>query len=83
MMITLTDEQTTWLAAQVADGRFKTVDEAARAKIDDQMAAESEDLDWVRPLLDEARAGLERGETVCSEEIEELLAGYNLSGRAI
>ena len=74
MMIVLTDEQTAWLAAQVADGRFGSVDEAARAIIDEQMAVESENLDWAKPLLDAASDAIERGDYVPLEDVQKRLA---------
>ena len=80
MSITLTPDQTAWLSAQVAEGNFPSIDDAARTIIDERIVFESEDLDWVKPLLDEARAGLKRGETVSSEEIDGLLAGFSGPG---
>ena len=41
MTITLTPAQIRWLEAEVAAGRFASVDEAAQAIIDEHMAAEA------------------------------------------
>lgn len=73
MGITLTPEQETWLKAHVATGEFGSVEEAARRLIDDRIAeiAEAEDdddMEWAKPLVDEARAAIARGETITLEE---------------
>lgn len=41
MTITLTSAQIKWLEAEVAAGRFTSVDEAAQAIIDQRMAEEA------------------------------------------
>ena len=56
MQITLTSEQQTWIEAEVAAGRFPSVEAAVRAAVDNLMPGDVADLDWVKPLLDEARA---------------------------
>jgi antitoxin ParD1/3/4 len=75
MTITLTRAQLEWLEAEVAAGRFASVDEAAQAIIAERMAEQPEagdldldDLDWAKPLLDEAREDVARGRTVTLEE---------------
>jgi antitoxin ParD1/3/4 len=77
MTITLTPIQIRWLEAEVAAGRFASIDEAAQAIIEQRMAEEAlageidvDDLDWVKPLLDEAREGVARGETISHEEFK-------------
>ncbi len=77
MTITLTPAQIHWLETEVAAGRFASVDEAAQAIIAERMATDGEagaidtdDLDWVVPLLDEARAGVTRGEVMTLDEFE-------------
>ncbi len=82
MTITLTPTQIRWLEAEVAAGRFASVDEAAQAIIDQRMADEGiageidlDDLDWVKPLLDEARAGVARGEVISHQEFKAHVAG--------
>ena len=62
MQVTLTTDQRQWLEKQVAAGRYPTVDAAALAIIDERMSLETAGLDWARPLLDAARAGIGRGE---------------------
>lgn len=77
MTITLTPAQIRWLEAEVAAGRFASVDAAAQAIIDEHMAQEAEaddmdldDLDWVKPMLDEAREEVARGEVISREEFK-------------
>ena len=75
MTITLTPAQIKWLEAEVAAGRFASLDEAAQSIIAAHLAGETEtgevdldDLDWVKPLLDEAREDVARGNVVSHEE---------------
>ncbi len=69
MTITLTPEQQKWLEAEVAAGRFMSVEEAVRLAVAEFMLPiDTSDLDWVRPYLDEARAEIARGEYVTLEE---------------
>lgn len=77
MTITLTAGQLKLLEAAVAEGRFASVEEAVRVAVDCMMgtAADPGDLDWVKPLLDEARASLARGEGVTLEEFNAYLRG--------
>ena len=77
MTITLTPTQIRWLEAEVAAGRFASLDAAAQAIIDEHMASaeiDLDDLDWVKPLLDEAREGVARGEVVSWDEVKRELA---------
>ena len=73
MVITLTPEQETWLKAHVATGEFGSVEEGARRLIEDRIAeiaeaADDDDMEWAKPLVDEARAAIARGETITLEE---------------
>jgi Arc/MetJ-type ribon-helix-helix transcriptional regulator len=70
MTITLTPSQLSWLEAEVAAGRFGTVDEAAQAIINVHMARDAGDLEWAKPLLDEARGEIARGEFVTLDEFK-------------
>ena len=74
MTINLIPSQIEWLAAEVAAGRFGSVDEAAQAIINEHMARDLDDLDWVQPLLDEARAEVARGEVVSWDEVKRELS---------
>jgi Arc/MetJ-type ribon-helix-helix transcriptional regulator len=68
MRITLTPAQQKWLEAEVAAGRYASVEEAVRAAVDALMPPELRDLSWAKPYLDEARASLARGEGVTLDE---------------
>ena len=75
MPITLTPEQETWIKAHVATGHFASVEEAARQLIDDRIAelareadGEHDDMAWAKPLVDEARAAIARGDVLTLEE---------------
>jgi antitoxin ParD1/3/4 len=73
MPITLSPKQEAWLEAHVAAGEFASVEEAAPQLISDRRAeiasAESDDdMAWAKPLVDEARAAIARGETITLEE---------------
>ena len=72
MPITLTPEQEAWLKAHVVNGDFASIEEAARQLIDDRIAEiaaeESDDMAWAKPLVDEARAAITRGEVMTLDE---------------
>lgn len=73
MSITLKPEQEAWLLAHVAAGDYASIEEAARQLIDDRIAEIAaadggDDLDWAKPLLDEARSSIARGEGLSLEE---------------
>ncbi len=75
MSIRLTPEQETWIKAHVATGDFASVEEAARQLIDDRIAElahdegdEPDDMAWAKPLVDEARAAIARGDVLTLEE---------------
>lgn len=74
MLITLTPEQETWLQARVTAGNFASLEEAARQLIDERIleiaAEDSDDLDWAKPHIDEARDAVGRGDCVFLEEHE-------------
>jgi antitoxin ParD1/3/4 len=71
MLIALTPEQEAWLKAHVAAGEFASIEEAARQLIDDRiadLAAEDDDMAWAKPLVDEAREAVARGDVITLEE---------------
>ena len=68
MKISLPSQQEKWLEAQVESGSFSSVDEALAVAVADLMTAESDDLDWAKPYVDEARASLARGDVLSGEE---------------
>jgi Arc/MetJ-type ribon-helix-helix transcriptional regulator len=56
-----------WIDQRVQAGAFKTPAEAIAFAVR-QLASPDEDLSWVTPLLDEARAEIARGEGLSLEE---------------
>jgi antitoxin ParD1/3/4 len=76
MTITLTPEQVAWLERQVADGEFDSVEDAVRLAVADLMTLETDDLAWAEPLVDEARASLERGEGLPAESVKAEIDAY-------
>ena len=72
MPITLTPEQEAWIQAHVATGDFASIEEAARQLIDDRIAElaadDDDDMEWAKPLLEEARASIARGDVLTLEE---------------
>ena len=70
-IITLSADQEAGLAALVAAGDFASVEEAARALLDERLAErqiEDDDMAWAKPYVDEGLAALERGDTITLEE---------------
>ena len=71
--LSLTSDQQAWLDAHVARGDFTSVEDAASQLIAERIAeraVEEDDLAWAKPYVDEARAGVERGEVLTVESHE-------------
>jgi antitoxin ParD1/3/4 len=68
MKIDLPADQKQWLEAEVASGRFGSIGEAVEMAIAGLMIDEEDDLAWAKPLVDEARAEIARGEVLSGEE---------------
>lgn len=71
MVITLPPELEAWLQAHVATGDYASIEEAARQIIADRMAQsilDDDNMEWAKPLVDEARAAIARGEVMTIEE---------------
>ena len=68
MNITLPREQQEWLEAQVKAGAYDSVDEALASFVAEHMFLDIDDLSWAKPLVDEARASVERGEGMTLDE---------------
>jgi antitoxin ParD1/3/4 len=62
MNIPLRPDQEDWLKAQVAGGRFTSLEEAVASAVAGLRAQEAVDDAWAQPLIDEALAALDRGE---------------------
>lgn len=70
MNITLSAEQERWLRKRIANGEFHSVDDAIRQLIADRMITDDDDMAWAKPLVDEARAAVARGDASSLEEAE-------------
>ena len=71
MRITLTPDQMTWLDGLVASGKFTSPEDAVRQLLDGLMAGterDEADLDWAKPLVDEALASVAKGEVIPLED---------------
>jgi antitoxin ParD1/3/4 len=68
MTIQLSPEQQRWLEDQVKAGHFASLEQAVAVAIADLMATVDDDLEWAKPLVDEAAAELDRGEGVPIDE---------------
>lgn len=68
MQIQLTREHEDWLRAQVAAGRFPSLEDAIAEAID-SLRSEDDDLAWAKPLVAEGLAELDRGEAIPAEEV--------------
>jgi Arc/MetJ-type ribon-helix-helix transcriptional regulator len=67
MKVTLPSEQEKWLEARVAAGNFGSIDEALAIAVADLMATEGDELDWVKPYVEQARASVARGDVLSGE----------------
>jgi len=70
MTITLTPEQQKWLEAEVAAGRYESVEEGVRLAVAElMMPIDTTDLLWAKPYIDEARASLARQGGIPAEQV--------------
>jgi antitoxin ParD1/3/4 len=76
MNVSLSREQQEWLEAEVAAGRFSSVDEAIAIAVADLKTLHQDDLAWAKPYVDEARAEVARGETIPGDEFLKWLDEY-------
>ena len=68
MNITLSPEQQQWLEAQVAAGRFTSIEQAIGVAIADLKSINTDNLAWAKPYVDQARGSAARGDVVSGEE---------------
>jgi len=68
MTITLPREQQEWLEAQVATGLYHSVEQAVASIVAEHMHCDVDDLSWAKPVVDEARESLARGEGMTLDE---------------
>jgi len=62
MNIPLPPDQEDWLKAQVARGRFSSLEEAIASAVAGLRAQDAIEDSWALPLIDEALEALDRGE---------------------
>jgi predicted transcriptional regulator len=82
MNIRLKPDTEEWLKAQVAEGRFESIEDAVESLLEDsrlnQELSDKTDLSWAKPYIEEGLAALEAGEVVPAEEVyAELRARYS------
>jgi antitoxin ParD1/3/4 len=68
MNVKLPPEQQKWLEAEVAAGRFASIDEALAVAVADLMSIHEDDLAWAMPYVDQARACIARGDVLSGAE---------------
>jgi antitoxin ParD1/3/4 len=68
MNVTLPFDQQKWLEAEVAAGRFESIDDALAAAVAELMSIDADDLAWAKPYVEQARASVTRGEVIPGEE---------------
>jgi predicted transcriptional regulator len=77
MQIRLNPDAEAYLKAQVASGRFRSVEEAIDALARDDEAARVEldaaDLSWAKPYIANGMADIEAGRTVPAETVHAAL----------
>ena len=86
MTITLTPEQLKWLEAEVAAGRFSSIEDAVRVAVADLMAIKYEERDdelvRLRTLIDEGDADIAAGRVHRYASADELAADVVGRGEA-
>ena len=73
MSITLTSTQIRWLESEVAAGRLPSIEDgvhlAVAAMMQDAGDTSDDDLDWAKPLVDEALAEIDLGEGIPADRV--------------
>ncbi|HMK79189.1 MAG TPA: hypothetical protein VK438_06040 [Xanthobacteraceae bacterium] len=73
MNIRLKPDTEEWLKAQVAEGRFPSIEEAVEVFVSEGRRAQEQldatDLSWAKPYIEEGLADLEAGRVVPAEEV--------------
>jgi len=72
--MTLSAAQQRWLEAEVAAGRYASIEAAVQFAIENLLPGNLDDLDWAAPYLDEARAGAASGEVRSIDAVRRQLA---------
>ena len=74
MTITLPREQQEWLEAQVKAGAYDSVDDAVASIVAQHMRLDTDNVAWARPLVDQARAAVARGESMTLDEYRAMMS---------
>jgi antitoxin ParD1/3/4 len=74
MTITLPREQQEWLEAQVKAGAYDSIDDAVASIVAQHMRLDIDNLAWARPLVDQARAAVARGESMTLDEYRAMMS---------
>lgn len=73
MNIRLKPDTEEWLKAQVAEGRYESVEDAVEMLVVDaklnQAILDNQDWSWAKPYIDEGLAALEAGDVFPAEEV--------------
>ena len=75
MDVSLPSDQKRWLEAEVAAGRFESIDDALAAAVAELMSVDADDLAWAKPYVEQARASMARGAVISGEEFLRRLEG--------
>lgn len=76
MKIDFNSDQIKWLDKQVAAGAYGSIEEAVRAAVSELMLINEDDLEWAKPLVDEAKAAIARGEGMSSADAQAETEAY-------
>lgn len=68
MTIILPREQQEWLETQVVAGHYDSVGQAVASIVAEHIQLDTDDLSWVKPLVDEGLASLAQGGGITLEE---------------
>lgn len=68
MNITLLPEQQKWLEAEVAAGRFQSINDAIAAAVAELISIRDDDLAWAKPYVEQARVSVARGDVMSGED---------------
>ena len=74
MPITLPREQQEWLEAQVKAGAYDSIEDAVASIVAEHMHTDVDDLAWAKPLVDDARAAVARGESMTLDKYRAMMA---------
>ena len=74
IVVKLSSAQQRWLDAEVAAGRYPSIEAAVQIAVENLLPDEIDDLDWTKPYLESARDAAAKGEVVTVDSVRERLA---------